>query len=64
MNFQFVVVRTSGCRHLIQEEQEAILLADEIRAEAILLDEKAARNAAEQRGVRCIGTLRVLSEGA
>lgn len=45
-------------------EQEAILLADEIRAEAILLDEKAARSAAEQRGVRCIGTLRVLSEGA
>ena len=45
-------------------EQEAILLTCEIRAEAILLDEKAARNAAERRGIRCIGTLRVLSEGA
>jgi predicted nucleic acid-binding protein len=45
-------------------EQEAILLADEIRAEAVLLDEKAARNAAEQRGIPCIGTLRILSEGA
>lgn len=45
-------------------EQEAILLADEIQAEAVLLDEKAARNAAEQRGIRCIGTLRILSDGA
>ncbi|MDM8550752.1 hypothetical protein QUF72_11765 [Desulfobacterales bacterium HSG2] len=45
-------------------EREAILLADEIGAEVILLDEKAARNAAEQRGVRCVGTLRILSDGA
>ncbi len=45
-------------------EQEAILLADEIGVAVILLDEKAARNAAEQRRLRCIGTLRILSDGA
>ncbi len=45
-------------------EREAILLADEMQIRAILLDEKAARQTAEARGLRCIGTLRILSEGA
>ncbi|MCB2262870.1 MAG: hypothetical protein LGR52_08040, partial [Candidatus Thiosymbion ectosymbiont of Robbea hypermnestra] len=53
-----------GLSSLDSGEREAILLTDEIGAEGVLLDERAARNAADQRGVRCIGTLRVLSEAA
>jgi len=45
-------------------ERDAILLAGEIRAKIILLDEKAARYAAAQRGFNCVGTLRILAEGA
>lgn len=45
-------------------EREAILLAGEIGVNIILLDEKTARDAAVQRGLRCIGTLRILAEGA
>ena len=45
-------------------EREAIVLAGEIGVNTILLDEKAARDVAVQRGLRCIGTLRILDEGA
>ena len=40
------------------------MLAGEIGVNTILLDEKAARDIAVQRGLRCIGTLRILGEGA
>ncbi len=53
-----------GLSALDPGEMEAILLADEIGADGVLLDERAARNAAQQRGTRCIGTLRILSEAA
>lgn len=45
-------------------ETEAISLAVEIAAEQILLDDKAARNAAETRGLPVIGTLGLLSLAA
>ena len=45
-------------------EREAILLAEEIGVHIVLLDEKMARDVSTQRGLRCIGTLRILAEGA
>lgn len=40
-----------GLSALDPGEREAILLSDEIGAEGVLLDERAARNAADRRGV-------------
>jgi predicted nucleic acid-binding protein len=45
-------------------EREAIMLAHEIGVNIVLLDEKMARDVSTQRGLRCIGTLRILAEGA
>jgi predicted nucleic acid-binding protein len=45
-------------------ERAAILLAESISAELILLDEKSARRIAAQRGMRITGTLGVLGEAA
>jgi predicted nucleic acid-binding protein len=45
-------------------EQAAILLAESIGAELILLDEKSAPRIAAQRGMRITGTLGVLGEAA
>ncbi len=45
-------------------ERDAILLAESLQAAGILLDEKLAREIAEQKGLRCIGTLRVLADAA
>jgi len=45
-------------------EREAILLAEEIGVHIVLLDEKMARDVSKQRGLQCVGTLRVLSDGA
>ncbi len=45
-------------------EREAILLAEEIGARIVLLDEKMARDISKQRGLQCVGTLRILSDGA
>jgi predicted nucleic acid-binding protein len=45
-------------------EREAIILAGEIGVHHVLLDEKMAREVSTQRGLRCIGTLRILAEGA
>lgn len=36
-------------------EAEAIVLAEEIRADALLIDEKQGRAIAERRGLRCLG---------
>lgn len=43
-------------------EREAILLAEEIEADLIILDEKVARAVAFQRGLRVVGTLGTLNE--
>ena len=45
-------------------ERDAIRLAQELEADALIIDEPAGREAAKQRGVRVIGTLRVLYDAA
>jgi predicted nucleic acid-binding protein len=49
---------------LDQGEQEAIALAEELRADLLLVDEWDARLEAERRRLRVVGTLRVLADGA
>jgi predicted nucleic acid-binding protein len=56
--------KTAGLEKLQVGEQAAILLAESITAELILLDEKSARRIAAQRGMRITGTLGVLGEAA
>lgn len=53
-----------GMEKLQAGEQAAILLAESIPADMILLDEKSARRVAADRGLRITGTLGVLSEAA
>jgi predicted nucleic acid-binding protein len=55
---------TAGLEKLQAGELAAILLAEAISAELILLDEKAARRAAAGRGLRVTGTLGILGEAA
>jgi predicted nucleic acid-binding protein len=45
-------------------EREAIYLAKEIRADALIIDEPDGREAAKRQGLRVIGTLRVLYDAA
>jgi predicted nucleic acid-binding protein len=45
-------------------EREAIGLAQELAADALIIDEPAGRVAAQRQGVRVIGTLRVLYDAA
>jgi predicted nucleic acid-binding protein len=45
-------------------EREAILLAGHLNADLIVLDEKAAREAARQKGLKVTGLLGILDEGA
>ena len=45
-------------------EREAIALAESLRADALILDDKAARREAQRRNLRVIGTLRVLDDAA
>ena len=45
-------------------EQSAILLAEALKADVVLLDDKSARVAAANRGLRVAGTLGVLAEAA
>ena len=54
----------SGLDRLHAGEQAAILLAEHVKADIILLDEKAARRVAVARGLRVTGTLGVLTEAA
>jgi predicted nucleic acid-binding protein len=43
-------------------EKEAIILYDEIQADQLLIEDKAARSFAEGRGIICAGTLGILIE--
>ena len=45
-------------------EREAIALAEALRADALLLDERAGRREAERRNIRVIGTIRILDDAA
>ena len=53
-----------GLEKLQSGERAAILLAESLRADLVLLDEKAARRLAADRGLRVTGVLGVLSEAA
>jgi len=55
---------TIGLEKLQGGEQAAILLAETMKADIILLDEKAARRVAANRGLRVTGLLGVLGEAA
>jgi predicted nucleic acid-binding protein len=54
----------TGIEKLQLGERCAILLAEAISADIILLDEKSARRVAAERGLRVTGTLGVLGEAA
>jgi len=58
------VLATPGLEKLQAGEQAAILLAESVKADIILLDEKAARRIAADRGLRITGILGVLGEAA
>jgi predicted nucleic acid-binding protein len=45
-------------------EREAIVLAEMLKADAVILDDKAARREAERRHLPVIGTVRVLDDAA
>ena len=53
-----------GMEKLQAGERAAIFLAESIKADIILLDEKAARRVAADRGLRVTGLLGVLGEAA
>ena len=53
-----------GIERLHSGERAAILLAESIGADLVLLDEKSARRIATERGVRVTGLLGVLAEAA
>ena len=61
---QAPVGEVAGMEKLQAGEAAAILLALAVNADIILLDEKAARRAAADRGLRVTGTLGVLGEAA
>lgn len=54
----------AALRKLGSGESEAIALAQELHADAIVMDEKDGRQEAIRRNLRVIGTLRVLSDAA
>jgi predicted nucleic acid-binding protein len=54
----------AGLEKLQAGEQAAILLAESMNADLILIDEKSARHVAAERGMRITGTLGVLGEAA
>lgn len=58
------LLATTGMEKLQAGEQAAILLAESMKADVILLDEKAARRVAAGRGLRVTGLLGVLGEAA
>jgi predicted nucleic acid-binding protein len=65
LDVQPVVMRSdSALEKLHPGEREAILLAETLRADLIILDEKAARQLATDRGLRVTGLLGVLDEAA
>ena len=54
----------SGLEKLDPGEREAILLAEQLSAELVILDDKAARRVAIERGLKIIGLLGVLKDAA
>ena len=46
--------------HIAAGEASTIILADELKADVVLIDEKAARESARELGLKVAGTMRVL----
>jgi predicted nucleic acid-binding protein len=61
---QVVVPADLALAKLDAGEREAIALAEALRADALLLDERAGRREAERRKIRVIGTVRILDDAA
>ena len=61
---QIAVPPDPGLTELDPGEREAIALAEALRADALIIDEKAGRREAERRKLRVIGTVRVLDDAA
>ncbi|MCI0563690.1 MAG: DUF3368 domain-containing protein [Nitrososphaera sp.] len=57
-------ITDSSLNRLHAGEREAIILAQNLSADLVLLDEKAARQIALQRGLRVIGLLGILAEAS
>jgi predicted nucleic acid-binding protein len=58
------LVATSGLEKLQAGERAVIILAESVKADIVLLDEKAARRVASARGLRVTGILGFLGEAA
>jgi predicted nucleic acid-binding protein len=56
--------RTLSVPGLDPDELAAIALAEELEADALLMDERDGRREAERRGLPVLGTLRVLADAA
>jgi predicted nucleic acid-binding protein len=61
---QASVLVDAALEHLDDGEREAIILAEEARTDAIIMDERAGVREALRRNLRVIGTLGVLDEAA
>jgi predicted nucleic acid-binding protein len=61
---EIAVPRDTALAQLDPGEREAIGLAEALRADALILDEKRGRREAERRNLRVIGTVRVLDDAA
>lgn len=61
---QIVVPADLKLTKLDPGEREAIALAEALRADALLIDERAGRREAERRRIRVIGTIRILDDAA
>ena len=57
-------VRDATLNHLDVGEQEAILLAEHMQADLLLIDEKRGRFTAIDRGIKVVGTLGILEFAA
>jgi predicted nucleic acid-binding protein len=62
--YQAAIIPDTTLNRLDPGEREAIALAETLRADAILIDERDGRRVAEQRHLTVIGTLQILDTGA
>lgn len=56
--------RFPRCEMFSEQEREAIALAAELAADALLMDDRDGRREAERRSLAVLGTLRVLADAA
>jgi predicted nucleic acid-binding protein len=61
---QIVIERDPMLDRLHRGEREAIILAEQVRADLVAIDEKAARQAVAERGLNVAGLLGILDEAA